>query len=125
MQDPTSTTLHERSTAPPELIEGEPSPQSRDTVARLAETVGAIHPYLLVDVECYHQDLVCDLREEAAKVCKDLWHKEAVGDGKDTLPLPVPQSCGAAVCEGCAEHPSKVLKYLLLAKSEILGTLVC
>ena len=67
LQDSEGVTAPERGTAPVDLIEDEPSVQPCDTVARLAEEVGAMQPYLIADVECYHQDRICDLREETCQ----------------------------------------------------------
>ena len=76
------------------MIERDASPQSCDSVAQLSESLGAIHPYMIADIELYNRDMCCDLREETAKVCRDLWHEEAEGSGDTELPLPVPKSAG-------------------------------
>ena len=82
------------------MIERESSPQSYDSVAVVSEAIGIMHPYLLTDVDMYHREQCCDLREQTAKVCRDLWHKEALGSGDEkVLPLPIPKSAEARVTE--------------------------
>lgn len=63
-----------------------------DQTAAVADALKMSHPYLMLDVEILERDRIQDLREKLAQKCKEVWLKDAKGEGTEELPLPVPEA---------------------------------
>ena len=74
-------------------------PDASDATARVAEELRYTHPYLIHDVEVYNRETILDIRDDAHKVCKQLWQEEAFGKPgeKTVLPLPQPRHGGKKI----------------------------
>ena len=78
-----------RTAAPPfrtALLKGKGKDQ--DQTAQVTAELGMEHPYLLVDVEVYSRERVCNLREDLSKECGKLWRAEALGGPVEIEGLP-------------------------------------
>ena len=70
---------------PEDLMEG-----PADLTAYVSDKLGFSHPYLFVDVE-YPVEHFRDLRDDLQDACTQVWRDEAIGEGAEVLPFPVPE----------------------------------